>query len=54
SFTPEKIEENVHEMVQTIVKLKPASAKGTYIKSINLSTTMSPAITIDKNSISGI
>ncbi|MCG8384165.1 MAG: 50S ribosomal protein L1, partial [Cytophagales bacterium] len=47
SFTPEKIEENVHEMVQTIVKLKPASAKGTYIKSINLSTTMSPAITID-------
>ena len=54
SFPPEKIQENVHEMVQTILKLKPASAKGTYIKSINLSTTMSPAITIDKNTISGI
>ena len=54
SFTPEKITENAQEVIQTIAKLKPASAKGTYFKSINLSSTMSPSITIDKNSISGI
>lgn len=54
SFTPDKIHENIQEMVLTVAKLKPASAKGTYFKSINISTTMSPAITIDKNSIAGI
>jgi len=54
SFTPEKIMDNVREMLQTIAKLRPASAKGAYFRSINLSTTMSPSITIDKNSISGI
>ncbi|ELR69695.1 LSU ribosomal protein L1p (L10Ae) [Fulvivirga imtechensis AK7] len=54
SFTPDKIKDNVQEMIQTISKLKPASAKGTYFKSINISTTMSPSITIDKNSISGL
>lgn len=54
SFDPEKIRENVREMMQTVAKLKPASAKGTYIKSVNLSTTMSPSISIDKNSISGV
>lgn len=54
SFDAEKIRENVREMMQTVAKLKPASAKGTYIKSVNLSTTMSPSISIDKNSISGV
>lgn len=54
SFTPEKIMENASELIQTIAKLKPASAKGTYVKSINLSSTMSPVITIDKSSISGL
>lgn len=54
SFTPEKIRENVSEVINTIAKLKPASAKGTYFKSISLSSTMSPGIHIDKNSISGI
>ncbi|MBL6446895.1 50S ribosomal protein L1 [Fulvivirga sp. 29W222] len=54
SFTPEKIKDNVQEMISTIAKLKPASAKGTYFKSINISTTMSPSITIDKHSLSGI
>ena len=54
SFTPEKIMDNIQEMVQTIAKLKPASAKGTYFRSINLSSTMSPSISIDKNTISGI
>lgn len=54
SFDAQKIRENVREMMQTVAKLKPASAKGTYIKSVNLSTTMSPSISIDKNSISGV
>jgi large subunit ribosomal protein L1 len=54
SFSPEKIKENVREMLQTVSKLKPASAKGTYFKSIYISSTMSPSITIDKSSISGL
>ena len=47
SFTPEKIAENAKEFIATIVKLKPSSAKGTYIRSIFLSSTMSPGIKID-------
>jgi large subunit ribosomal protein L1 len=54
SFTPEKISENVNELVQTLHKLKPSSSKGIYFKSINLSSTMSPSITIDTKSIKGI
>jgi large subunit ribosomal protein L1 len=54
SFTPEKLQENAKELILTLAKLKPASAKGTYIKSINLSSTMSKGISIDKNSIAGI
>ncbi len=47
SFTAEKISENVREFVNTIIKLKPTAAKGTYIKSIYLSSTMSPGIKIE-------
>lgn len=54
SFSAEKIRDNAAEMIQTVAKLKPASAKGAYFRSITLSTTMSPGITIDKNSIAGI
>ena len=54
SFTPEKIVDNAHEILNTISKLKPASSKGTYVKSIYLSSTMSPGISIDKNSIAGL
>ena len=54
SFDADKIKENALELVQTISRLKPASAKGTYFKSISLSSTMSPGIAIDKNSIEGI
>lgn len=54
SFSAEKIKENALEMIQTINKLKPASAKGTYVKSIYLSSTMSKGISIDKSSISGL
>ncbi len=54
SFDADKIKENVIEMVQTVSKLKPASAKGTYFKSITLSSTMSSGIAIDKSSITNI
>lgn len=51
SFSAEKIMQNASEVLHTIIKLKPSSAKGTYMKSISLSSTMSPGISIDKNSI---
>jgi len=54
SFSPEKLIENATEFLNVISKLKPTSAKGTYFKTIHLSTTMSPSITIDKGSVSGI
>jgi len=54
SFSPEKIRDNATEMINVVAKLKPASAKGAYFRSITLSTTMSPGITIDTNSIAGI
>jgi large subunit ribosomal protein L1 len=54
SFSPEKILENATEVINTIAKLKPSSSKGTYFKSITLSSTMSKGISIDKSTISGI
>jgi large subunit ribosomal protein L1 len=51
SFSADKITENAREFLQTIIKLKPASAKGTYIKSISLSSTMSPGIRVDAKAI---
>ena len=51
SFTPEKIQDNARAFVQTIVKLKPATAKGTYMKSISISSTMSRGIKVDPKSI---
>lgn len=51
SFTPEKIMENAIEFINTIVKLKPVAAKGTYIKSIYLSSTMSLGIQVDPKSV---
>lgn len=54
SFTPEMLMENAAEMLNTISKLKPSTAKGTYFRSIHLSSTMSPGITIDKSSIAGL
>ena len=50
SFEEAKIVENARELLQTIVKLKPASSKGTYIKSVFLSSTMSPGIHVDPKS----
>jgi len=51
SFTAEKLRENVQEFVNMIVKLKPTAAKGTYIKSIYLSSTMSPGIQVEPKSV---
>ena len=51
SFTPEQMKENAREFVNTLIKLKPATAKGTYIMSIYLSSTMSPGIKVDSKSI---
>ncbi len=50
SFTPEKIKENAVEFLNTINKLKPVAAKGTYIRSIYLSSTMSPGIQVESKS----
>lgn len=54
SFDSEKIRDNAEEVLNTISKLKPASAKGTYFKSISMSSTMGPGIKLDKSSIVGL
>jgi large subunit ribosomal protein L1 len=51
SFDKDKIIENARELLQTVIKLKPSSAKGTYIKSIYLSSTMSPGIQVEPKSV---
>lgn len=51
SFDSVKIQENTHELVQTLMKLKPSAAKGTYIKSVYISSTMSPSIQVDAKSL---
>lgn len=51
SFTPEKIAANGQELINTIVKLKPSSAKGIYIKGVSLASSMSPGITVDTKSV---
>jgi large subunit ribosomal protein L1 len=51
SFTADKISDNVKEFISTLIKLKPSAAKGTYMKSIYLSSTMSPGIKIDPKSV---
>jgi large subunit ribosomal protein L1 len=47
SFEPEKIYDNADELLKTIIKLKPSTTKGVYVKSIFMSSTMSPSISID-------
>ncbi len=52
SFEPKKIAENAQELINTLVRMKPATAKGTYLKGISMASTMSPGITIDTKSVS--
>lgn len=52
SFSAEKIAENSQELINALVKLKPSSSKGTYLKGVSMATTMSPGILIDTKSVS--
>ncbi|MCF1191369.1 50S ribosomal protein L1 [Mangrovimonas sp. AS39] len=47
SFSPDKIAGNANELIHTLIKLKPTAAKGTYVKSIHMSSTMSPSVAVD-------
>jgi large subunit ribosomal protein L1 len=51
SFSPEKIAENSHQLIDAIIKAKPSSAKGTYLKSVFMASSMSPAIAVDTKSL---
>lgn len=51
SFTPEKIAENSHELINAIIKAKPSSAKGTYLRSVFMASSMSPGIAVDTKSL---
>jgi large subunit ribosomal protein L1 len=54
SFSPEKLADNIQELMNTIMRLKPSSAKGTYVQTVYMSSTMSPGVQIDKTSIQGL
>ncbi|MEQ9262646.1 MAG: 50S ribosomal protein L1 [Owenweeksia sp.] len=51
SFDKDKIRENAEELIKTLIRMKPSAAKGTYIKSISISSTMSPGVAVDAKSI---
>jgi large subunit ribosomal protein L1 len=51
NFDAKQLADNVHAFLNTIIRLKPASAKGTYVKSIALSSTMGPGVRIDRNQV---
>ncbi len=51
SFTPEKLSDNANELLQSLMRMKPSSAKGTYMKSITVASTMSPGIKVEPKSI---
>ena len=51
SFDAQKIAENANELMQTIIKLKPSAAKGIYVKSVFMSSTMGLGVEIDTNSL---
>ena len=51
SFSPDKIEANSQELINTIMKLKPSSSKGIYLKGLSMASTMSPGIAIDTKSV---
>ncbi|HRH51477.1 MAG TPA: 50S ribosomal protein L1 [Panacibacter sp.] len=51
SFSPEKIAENSHELINALIKLKPSAAKGIYLKGVSMASTMSPGITIETKTL---
>lgn len=51
SFSPQQLAENAHELIATLVKMKPASAKGVYMRTVSVASTMSPGIPVDPKSI---
>ena len=51
SFEPKQLADNIRAFLTTVVRLRPATAKGTYIRSINLSSTMGPGVAIDRNQV---
>ncbi len=51
SFTPDQLTDNAHELIATLVRMKPSSAKGIYMKSVSVASTMSPGIAVDPKSI---
>ncbi len=51
SFSADKLNENANELLQTLMRMKPASAKGTYVHSISLSSTMSPGVKVEPKSV---
>jgi large subunit ribosomal protein L1 len=51
SFSPEKIAENSNELINALIKAKPSTAKGTYLKSVFMASTMSPSIPVDTKSL---
>jgi large subunit ribosomal protein L1 len=54
SFSPDKLVENAQELINVLMKLKPSSSKGTYVRSISLSSTMSPGVAVDPSSVPGV
>jgi large subunit ribosomal protein L1 len=51
SFTPQQLQENANELLQTLIKMKPSSSKGTYMKTLTIASTMSPGIKVDTKTI---
>jgi large subunit ribosomal protein L1 len=51
SFSPAQLEENAHELIATLVRMKPSTAKGIYMKTISVASTMSPGIAVDPKSV---
>lgn len=51
SFTPDQLSDNANELLHTLLKMKPSTAKGTYMKSVTVASTMSPGIRVDTKSI---
>jgi len=52
SFEPAKLAENAQELINTLIRMKPATAKGTYLKGISMAATMSPGLSVDTKSVS--